>query len=139
MSEILTKRQAEIQRLVDQKLTSRAIAAELGLTVGTVSAQKARIRIRLESRPLTKREIEIVELIGKGLSDIEISATLHISARTVEVHRQSVITKYKARNTPHLLALLHEQATKALLARISELEAIIADLRNEGRETQPTS
>jgi DNA-binding CsgD family transcriptional regulator len=129
--EALTKRQAQVQELMEQKLTAEAIAAKLGLSVGTVNVHKARMRHRLAGRPLTKREQEIVELIGRGLNDNEISAALAISARTVETHRHSAIAKYKARNTPHLLASLHEEAAKALLARISELEARIVGLEGQ--------
>ena len=89
------------------------------------------MRRRSADRQLSKREQDVVGLIGRGLNDSEISAALNISARTVEAHRQSVIAKYKARTTPHLLAILHEDATKALNARISELEAIVNYLEGQ--------
>jgi DNA-binding CsgD family transcriptional regulator len=132
----LTKRQAQVQRLVEQKLSPEAIAVELGMTVGTVNVHKTRIRRRLAGRALTKREQEVVKLIGRGLSDAEISATLGISHRTVEAHRQSVITKYKARNTPHLLVMLHEEAAKELHGRISELETLVAELEKKVRQRE---
>lgn len=127
----LTKRQAEVQQLVDQKLTAEAIATKLGLTVGTVNSHKTRMRLQREDRPLTGREKQVMELVGQGLTDIDISARLEISPRTVEVHRQSVMAKYKARNTPHLMTILHHDATKALQVRISELEAAVARLETE--------
>jgi DNA-binding CsgD family transcriptional regulator len=127
----LTKRQAEVQQLVEQKLTAEAIATKLGLSVGTVNAHKTRMRQRRADRPITGREKQVIELIGQGLTDTDISARLEISPRTVEVHRQSVMAKYKARNTPHLMTILHQEATGALQIRIAELEAAVARLKNE--------
>jgi DNA-binding CsgD family transcriptional regulator len=132
----LTKRQAQVQRLVEEKLSAEAIAVKLGMTVGTVNAHKTRIRRRLAGRSLTKREQEVIKLIGSGLSDAEISVTLGISHRTVETHRQSVIAKYKARSTPHLLVMLNEEAIKGLHARISELETLVAELEKKVGRTE---
>ncbi|WP_316821000.1 response regulator transcription factor [Pedobacter gandavensis] len=49
------------------------------------------------------REIEILSLIAEGLTNTEISERLFISKRTVEGHRQTLIEKTGARNTPALI------------------------------------
>lgn len=52
---------------------------------------------------LSAREMEVLELLGQGLTNLEISNKLFLSKRTVEGHRQNLIEKTKAKNTPALI------------------------------------
>ncbi|MGO1595172.1 MAG: response regulator [Sphingobacterium sp.] len=52
---------------------------------------------------LSPREMEILELLGEGLTNLEISKKLFLSKRTVEGHRQNLIEKTRAKNTPALI------------------------------------
>jgi DNA-binding NarL/FixJ family response regulator len=53
----------------------------------------------------TKREIEILTLIAEGYTNQEIADQLFTSKRTVEGHRQALIGKTGARNTPSLVRI----------------------------------
>ncbi|QJD96687.1 response regulator transcription factor [Mucilaginibacter robiniae] len=53
----------------------------------------------------TSREIEVLQLIADGYTNQEIADTLFTSKRTVEGHRQALIDKTGARNTPALIKL----------------------------------
>lgn len=52
---------------------------------------------------LSPREMEVLELLGEGLTNLEISKKLFLSKRTVEGHRQNLIEKTRAKNTPALI------------------------------------
>lgn len=52
---------------------------------------------------LSSREMEVLELLGEGLTNLEIAKKLFLSKRTVEGHRQNLIEKTKAKNTPALI------------------------------------
>ena len=52
---------------------------------------------------LTHREREILQLVASGLTNQEIADQLFTSRRTVESHRQSLLEKTGARNTPALV------------------------------------
>ena len=53
--------------------------------------------------PLTHREREILQLVASGLTNQEIANQLFTSKRTVESHRQNLLEKTGARNTPALV------------------------------------
>ena len=53
--------------------------------------------------PLTHREREILQLVASGLTNQEIADQLFTSKRTVESHRQNLLDKSGARNTPALV------------------------------------
>lgn len=63
--------------------------------------------IREQSQPpendFSKRELEILNLIAEGFTNQEIANRLFTSRRTVEGHRQALINKTGARNTPALV------------------------------------
>ncbi|MVZ67331.1 response regulator [Sphingobacterium sp. DK4209] len=52
---------------------------------------------------LSEREQEVLNLLGEGYTNQEIAKMLFISKRTVEGHRQNLIEKTKAKNTPALI------------------------------------
>ncbi|HZH55142.1 MAG TPA: response regulator transcription factor [Sphingobacteriaceae bacterium] len=52
---------------------------------------------------LSDRELEILQLIGEGFTNMEIADRLFLSKRTVEGHRQNLIDKTGARNSPELI------------------------------------
>ena len=52
---------------------------------------------------LTHREREILQLVASGLTNQEIADQLFTSKRTVESHRQNLLEKTGARNTPALV------------------------------------
>jgi len=58
---------------------------------------------------LTHREREILQLVASGLTNQEIADQLFTSRRTVESHRQSLLEKTGARNTPALVKYAMEQ------------------------------
>ena len=55
---------------------------------------------------LTEREREVVELVSNGLSAKEIGSSLSIATSTVERHIDNVRIKTRARNRPHMVALV---------------------------------
>lgn len=55
---------------------------------------------------LTEREREVLELVSNGLSAKEIGSTLSIAPSTVERHIDNVRIKTRARNRPHMVALV---------------------------------
>lgn len=56
-------------------------------------------------RLLSPRELEVMELLVVGESSKEAARALRISFRTVEIHRQSVMTKFSAKNTYEAVAI----------------------------------
>ncbi|MES2827914.1 MAG: response regulator transcription factor [Bacteroidota bacterium] len=52
---------------------------------------------------LSKRELEVLELIADGQTNKEMSDRLFLSKRTIEGHRQTLLHKFKARNTGLLI------------------------------------
>ena len=55
--------------------------------------------------PLAARELEVLTLIAAGGTTHEIARELTISPATVFTHVQNILTKLKARNRPHAVAL----------------------------------
>jgi DNA-binding NarL/FixJ family response regulator len=90
----------------------RFLCSEIGLTVlekllayeavGSVDVAKD------SSRP-TSREREILQLVATGLTNQQIADKLFTSKRTVESHRQSLLEKTGALNTPALVKYAMEQ------------------------------
>jgi DNA-binding NarL/FixJ family response regulator len=62
-----------------------------------------------DSSRLTAREREILQLVATGLTNQQISDKLFTSKRTVETHRQSLLEKTGAINTPALIKYAMEQ------------------------------
>ena len=58
---------------------------------------------------LTRREKEILHLLAEGLTTSEMAEKLFTSKRTVESHRQSLLEKTGALNTPALVKYAMEQ------------------------------
>lgn len=58
---------------------------------------------RLEPQSLTARELEIIEFVANGFSAKEVAKKLGIAPSTVERHTESVRTKIRARNRPHMV------------------------------------
>ncbi len=52
---------------------------------------------------LSERELEVLHLLGEGYTNQEIAKILFLSKRTVEGHRQNLMEKTKAKNTPALI------------------------------------
>jgi DNA-binding CsgD family transcriptional regulator len=58
---------------------------------------------------LTGREKEILHLISIGFSSDEIARDLYLGAETVRTYRKSLLQKFKARNTAHLIRSAFEK------------------------------
>ena len=58
---------------------------------------------------LTARELEILQLVAAGLTNQQIADKLFTSKRTVETHRQSLLEKTGAINTPALIKQAMEE------------------------------
>lgn len=56
-----------------------------------------------ENAGLSKRELEILSLISEGYTNAEIADKLFTSKRTIETHRQNILEKTQAKNTPNLI------------------------------------
>jgi DNA-binding NarL/FixJ family response regulator len=56
-----------------------------------------------EDKGLSKREVEVLTLVAEGLTNAEIADKLFTSRRTIETHRQNIMEKTKAKNTPNLI------------------------------------
>ena len=54
---------------------------------------------------ITKREVEVLYLISEGHTTHHIADILHISTETVSTHRKTIIRKFRAKTTPHLIGL----------------------------------
>ncbi|UOQ74114.1 response regulator transcription factor [Hymenobacter cellulosilyticus] len=59
--------------------------------------------------PLTHREREILLLVAEGLTNQQMADQLFTSRRTVETHRQNLLEKTGARNTPALIKYAMER------------------------------
>jgi DNA-binding NarL/FixJ family response regulator len=59
----------------------------------------------METVSLSEREMEVLNHLYKGSSTKEIAQNLFISAHTVESHRKSLIHKFDAKNSIHLIYL----------------------------------
>lgn len=57
-------------------------------------------------KKITPRETQIALLFADGWTAKEIAHKLHIKTDTVEAHRQSIIKKAGAKNTPQAVANL---------------------------------
>jgi DNA-binding NarL/FixJ family response regulator len=55
---------------------------------------------------LTNREQDVLDLLLEGLTTSEIADKLCLSPRTVETHRRNMLTKFGARNVPHLIKII---------------------------------
>lgn len=56
-------------------------------------------------RAPTDRQLEILQLLSIGMSNSEIAATLCCSTETVRSHRQSILLRMSAVDTPHAVAM----------------------------------
>ena len=57
---------------------------------------------------ITSREREVLVRISKGASSPEIAEVLEVSIETIKSHRKSLLIKFKARNTAHLIRIAFE-------------------------------
>lgn len=84
----------------------RFLCSEIGLTVLekllALEAEGPQGFAKDPSRP-TSREIEILQLVATGLTNQQIADKLFTSRRTVESHRQNLLEKTGALNTPALV------------------------------------
>jgi DNA-binding NarL/FixJ family response regulator len=90
----------------------RFLCSEMGLTVLekllSVEAEgPARAAVE-PSRP-TPREREVLQLVADGLTNQQIADKIFTSRRTIEAHRQSLLEKTGATNTPALIKHAMEQ------------------------------
>lgn len=58
---------------------------------------------------ITSREQEVLELLFEGCSTTEVAEKLFISHHTVESHRKSLLSKFEAKNSVHLIYLALQQ------------------------------
>jgi DNA-binding NarL/FixJ family response regulator len=90
----------------------RFLCSEIGLTVleklVAYEAEGSVVTAKDPSRP-TSREREILQLVAAGLTNQQIADKLFTSKRTVETHRQSLLEKTGAINTPALVKYAMEQ------------------------------
>jgi len=54
---------------------------------------------------LTSREKDVLQALVKGLTATEIAKELHISIHTVSDHRKQMLSKFKAKNSCHMVYL----------------------------------
>jgi DNA-binding NarL/FixJ family response regulator len=84
----------------------RFLCSEIGLTVLekllVIEAEVATTHSS-DSPRLTSREREVLQLVATGLTNQQIADKLFTSKRTVETHRQSLLEKTGAINTPSLI------------------------------------
>lgn len=59
---------------------------------------------------ITKREQEILILLADGLTNKDISEILYISIDTVKSHRNNLLVKFCAKNTPHLISKAYKNS-----------------------------
>ena len=82
----------------------RFLCSEIGLaSLEKALLQEARLPAQSPGVPLTHREREILQLVATGLTNQQIADQLFTSRRTVESHRQSLLEKTGAPNTPALV------------------------------------
>ncbi|MBK8504525.1 MAG: response regulator transcription factor [Saprospiraceae bacterium] len=62
---------------------------------------------------LTTREKEILQLISQGFSSDEIASDLFLGSETVRTYRKSLLQKFRARNTAHLIRSAFERGILA--------------------------
>jgi DNA-binding NarL/FixJ family response regulator len=90
----------------------RFLCSEIGLTVLekllAIEAENSLTSPKDPSLP-TSREREILQLVATGLTNQQIADKLFTSKRTVESHRQSLLEKSGALNTPALVKHAMEQ------------------------------
>lgn len=55
---------------------------------------------------LTSREIDVLRLMVEGLTSEEAAEKLSLSERTIEVHRSSILRKFRAKTSAHLVSLV---------------------------------
>lgn len=68
--------------------------------VDEIGPEEPRQNIRL-----TSREKDVLLALVKGLTANEIAKELHISSYTVSDHRKQMLSKFKAKNSCHLVYL----------------------------------
>ncbi|MGI4869664.1 MAG: response regulator [Janthinobacterium lividum] len=93
----------------------RFLCSEIGLNVlGKLLAYEPEGPATSTKDPfqLTTREREVLQLVANGLTNQEIADKLFTSKRTVESHRQNLLEKTGAKNTP---ALVKHAMEKGLL------------------------
>jgi DNA-binding NarL/FixJ family response regulator len=90
----------------------RFLCSEVGLTVLekllASEGEGPNTSAKDHSRP-TPREREILQLVAGGLTNQQIADKIFTSKRTVETHRQSLLEKTGATNTPALIKYAMEQ------------------------------
>lgn len=90
----------------------RFLCSELGLTMleklTAVTSQEA-IPAGGSPTGLSQREREVLQLVAEGFTNQQIADKLFTSRRTVESHRQTLLDKTGAKNTPALVKYAMEQ------------------------------
>jgi DNA-binding NarL/FixJ family response regulator len=127
-----TARHARVLELAREGMSSEAIAEKLGLSLKKVRSYRS-LSLAVPGTPLSDREQQVAELARQGLTNTVIGQQLGLSTRTVEVHRQRALKKLGVRNAAELATRHQSKRIDALLARIEELEAIVAALRAQLR------
>jgi DNA-binding CsgD family transcriptional regulator len=63
---------------------------------------------------LTERELEVVRLIARGKTNREVGEKLYISEETVKSHVRHIISKLRAENRTHAVAIVAMNAPNLL-------------------------
>ena len=91
----------------------RFLCSDIGLTLleKLTTAPGGVVAVAATALPagLSHREREILQLVAAGLTNQQIADKLFTSRRTVESHRQSLLEKTGAKNTPALVKYAMEQ------------------------------
>jgi two-component system response regulator FixJ len=101
--------------IAQQGLTEREVAIvenAIDRAIEKIRADRAH-NIELLVTPLTERERQVLVGLMAGETNREVAQQLTISPRTVEVHRASIMDKFGARNTVHLVSLVRDAWAKA--------------------------
>ncbi len=132
-----TARHARVLGLAREGMSSEAIAEKLGLSLKKVRGYRS-LSLAAPGTPLSNREQQVAELARQGLTNVVISQRIGLSVRTVEVHRQRALKKLDARNAAELATRHQSEKMDALLARIKELETMVAELQAQLRTQKDT-
>ena len=64
---------------------------------------------RMEEMKLTGSEFRVLQYLAMGYKDHEIAEIMIKSPRTINSQRQSMIKKFKAKNTTHAVSLAYKR------------------------------
>jgi DNA-binding CsgD family transcriptional regulator len=74
---------------------------------------------------LSERKLEVLHLISKGYTMKEIGDILFVSEYTVITHKRNLLSKFRAKNTAHLISIVYQLKVLAVKSQLTQISKTV--------------